>query len=147
MAADTMLLKPVMLISEPSSSSNLAEATRPNRTFKELRRRERTEVGRPRVIEYKEATLTNWMSPLIWSVIDRVSKHHPKMRPAEIVHELKLKDSVLFAKLAPQTLGAWIDRSGNHPAWSKKTLQRAAQGNNPGGLTTRVGVLVHCIYP
>jgi hypothetical protein len=109
MAADTMLLKPVMLISESSSLSSLVKATRPNRAFKELRRREWTEVGRPQVTEYKEATLTNWMSLLIWSIIDRVSKHHPKMKPAEIVHELKLKDPVLFTKLAPQTLGAWID--------------------------------------
>lgn len=135
-------IKPMLLISEPSLSLNLAEATRPNRVFKEEKRRERSEVGRPCVNVYKEAVLTNWMSPLIWSVIDRVSKHHPKMKPAEIVHELKLRDPVLFAKLAPQTLGAWIDRSGDNPVWGKKTLERVERGNSSGGLTTRIGVLV-----
>ena len=106
-------IKPTLLISELSSSRllsfNLAEATRPNHAFKEEKRHEQTDVGRPRVNVYKEAVLTNWMSPLIWSVIDRMSKQHPKMKPAKIVHELKLKDPILFAKLAPQTLGAWID--------------------------------------
>jgi hypothetical protein len=96
------------------------------------------------VTEYKEAVLTNWMLPLVWSVIDQVSKHHPNMKPTEIVHELKLKDPVLFDKLAPQTLGGWIDRSGVRPVWSGKTLERAARGKRPGGLTTRVGVLVRC---
>jgi hypothetical protein len=135
-------IKPMLLISEPSSSLNLAEATRPNRAFKKDTRHKRTDIGRPRTKVYKEATLMNWMSPLIWSVIDRTSKHHPEMKPNKIVHALKLKDPVLFAKLVPQTLGAWIDRSGNRPVLSKKTLQRVARGNSPGGLTTRVGVLV-----
>jgi hypothetical protein len=35
----------VVLVSEPSSSLNVAEATRPNRAFKEDKRRERTDVG------------------------------------------------------------------------------------------------------
>ena len=64
------------------------------------------------------------------------------MKPAEIVHELKLKDPILFAKLAPQTLGAWIDRFGDISVWSKKTIERVKRGNSPGGFTTRVGVLV-----
>ena len=137
-----MLLKLVVLVSGPPSSLNVAEATRPNRAFKEDKRHAQTEVGRPRVKEYKEAVLMNWMSPLVWSVIDRVSRGHSRMKPTEIVRELKLKDPILFAKLTTQTLGAWIDRSGDRPVWSEKTLERVGKGNKPGGLTTRVGVLV-----
>jgi hypothetical protein len=137
-----LYIKPKVVVSDSISLFNMAEATRPNRAFKEEKRRERTDVGRPRVNEYKEAILMNWMSPVVWSIIDRVSKHHPKMKPSEIVNELKLKDPILFAKLAPQTLGAWIDRSGDRPVWSERTLEWVATGNRPGGLTTRVGVLV-----
>ena len=66
----------------------------------------------------------------------------PKMSPKEIVNELQKKDLVLFAKLAPQTIGAWIDRTGEHPKWSVRTLEHVDQGDHPGGLKTRVGVLV-----
>ncbi len=64
------------------------------------------------------------------------------MSPSEIVKALQRKDNVLFAKLAPQTLGAWIDRTGEVPRWSDRTLERVERGNHPGGLKTRVGVLV-----
>ena len=67
------------------------------------------------------------------------------MKPTEIVNELKLKDPILLAKLVPQTLGAWIDRSGDRPVWNKRTLERVAIGNRPEGLTTRVTVLVCCV--
>ena len=70
----------------------------------------------------------------------------PQMSPTEIVKELRKKDSVLYAKLAPQTLGAWIDRTGDLPQWSDRTLERVSQANRPGGLRTRVGVLV-CLIP
>jgi len=66
----------------------------------------------------------------------------PKMSPVAIVKELQKKDGLLFAKLASQTVGAWIDRTGEVPRWSDRTLERVAQGNHPGGLKTRVGVLV-----
>ena len=67
------------------------------------------------------------------------------MSQAEIVRELKKIDPVVFAKLALQTLGAWIDISGESPCWSDKTLARVERGNSPGGLTMRVGVLIK--YP
>ena len=66
----------------------------------------------------------------------------PQMLPVEIVRELQKKDSVLFAKLAPQTVGGWIDRTGASPTWSVRTLQHVDLGNHPGGLKMRVGVLV-----
>lgn len=96
-----------------------------------------------RVKEYQEAKLTNWMTPLLWSIISRAAlRAGPGMRPAEIVKECRKIDTVLFAKLAPQTVGAWIDRSGERAVWSSKTLERVEKGNKPGGTTTRVGVLV-----
>ncbi|KAH7903292.1 hypothetical protein BJ138DRAFT_1020875 [Hygrophoropsis aurantiaca] len=64
------------------------------------------------------------------------------MSPAEIVKILHTTNWKFFKKLAPQTLGAWIDRSGKVPRWSDATLRRVEKGNKPGGLTTRVGILV-----
>ena len=83
------------------------------------------------------------MTPLLWSMISRAAVvTGPKMSPTEIVRELRKKDSVLFEKLAPQTVGGWIDRNGECPRWSERTLQRVEQANRPGGLKTRVRVLV-----
>ena len=86
------------------------------------------------------------MTPLLWSMISRAAHvAGPTMSPSDICKELKKKDSVLFAKLAPQTLGPWIDRSGESPKWSNRTLERVDRGNHPGGLKTRVGVLVSLV--
>lgn len=83
------------------------------------------------------------MTPLLWSIISRAAiVVSPKMSPVAIVKELQKKDGLLFAKLASQTVGAWIDRTGEVPRWSDRTLEWVAQGNRPGGLKTRVGVLV-----
>ena len=83
------------------------------------------------------------MTPLLWSMISRAAiVTGPKMSPTDIVRELRKKDAVLFEKLAPQTVGGWIDRSGEKPKWSQRTLERVERGNRPGGLKTRVGVLV-----
>jgi lipoate synthase len=64
------------------------------------------------------------------------------MRPTEIVRELQKMDSNLFSRLTSQTVGGWIDREGTAPRWSTCTLERVKQANKPGGVTTRVGVLV-----
>ena len=61
---------------------------------------------------------------------------------AKIVKELHKMEHKMFLKHAPQTVGAWIDRTGDRPRWSDATLERVKRGNKPGGLTTRVGVLV-----
>jgi len=83
------------------------------------------------------------MSPLLWMTIERVaSRFKPEMSPADIVRELKKLNSAQFGRLAPQTLGRWIDRTGESPRWSDKTIARVQDGNRPGGVTTRVGVLV-----
>lgn len=139
-------IKSLHLISEPASSIEVAEASRPKRQFVEDLRQGRTDVGRPRVKVYKAAVLTNWMTPLLWSIIERTAKRlGPRMGASEIARELQRTDPVLFKKIAPQTVGSWIDRTGVSPKWSQKTLECVTKGNRPGGLTTRVGILVHCI--
>jgi len=126
----------------------MAEMSRPQRAFKERLRQDRPKVGRPRINEYQGAVLTNWMSPLLWTTIDRIAiSLGPGMSPSEITCELKKLNYSQFAKLAPQTLGAWIDRSRTVARWSDRTLERVAAGNRPGGLTTRVGVLVRSSVP
>ena len=135
----------------PSSSSQalaVAEASRPCREFKEHLRQDRGKVGRPRSNAYEPTVLTNWMSPLLWMTIERVALHFkPEMSPADIVRELKKLNSAQFSRLAPQTLGRWIDRTGEAPRWSDKTIARVQDGNRPGGTTTRVGVLVCTMTP
>lgn len=124
----------------------VVEASRPNQTLKEEVCQQRGSVGHPRMVEYKPAILMNYYNPLIWVRIARVGVYcRPQMSPTQIIRELKKLDPVVFAKLVPQTLGAWIDRSGESPRWSDSTLAQVERGNSPGGLTTRVGVLIK--YP
>jgi hypothetical protein len=92
---------------------------------------------------YQPAKLTNWMNPFLWDSIEKAAKRAGyQMQPAEIVKELHKLDCKMFHKLAPQTVGAWIDRTGNHPQWSDATLERVKRGNKLGGLMTHIGVLV-----
>jgi len=102
-----------------------------------------TPQGRPKTTASQPAKLTNWMNPFLWATIEKAAKRAGhRMSPAEIVKELHKIDSKIFKKLAPQTVGAWIDRTGDCPRWSDITLEQVKRGNKPGGLTTRVGVLV-----
>ncbi|KAF8988989.1 hypothetical protein BDQ17DRAFT_1434762 [Cyathus striatus] len=66
------------------------------------------------------------------------------MSPSEIIKKLQKLNITLFKRLTSQTVGQWIDRSGEHACWSENTLKCIAAGNKPGGLTTRVGILVDC---
>ncbi|KAF8196183.1 hypothetical protein BJ912DRAFT_1056612 [Pholiota molesta] len=135
-----------LLSDPPPSSLNVAEASRPKRSLHEQERQQRGKVGRPRVSIYKPASQTNWMSPLLWIHIDRAATRClPKMSPAEICRELKKVDPVLFKALHPQTLRKWIDSKGDAPRWSDRTLERVVAGHSPGGLTTRIGILIK--YP
>lgn len=136
---------PVVLLTQ-TSTVNVAEASRPIREGTEHDRKMRGSVGRPRTNVYKPSVLVNWTAPLLWEIINRVSKRHmPNMSPADIVRDLKKFDPVLFDRLAPQTLGGWIDRSGDKACWSARTLERVEKGHRPGGETTRIGVLIK--YP
>ena len=125
-------------------SPNVAEQSRPRRALKEeIRAANDTPQGRKKTTMYQPAKLTNWMNPFLWDSIEKAAKRAGyQMRPAEIVKELHKIDRKMFHKLAPQTVGAWIDRTGDRPRWSDATLERVKRGNKPGGLTTRVGVLM-----
>jgi len=113
---------------------------------KEEARQERGTVGWPRINKYNESVLTNWTSPLLWIHIEKVASYcRPEMRPSMIVKELQKLDPILFKKIRQQTVGGWIDQTGEAPQWSDSTLKRVAAGHKPGGLTTRVGILVSSI--
>jgi hypothetical protein len=138
------ILPPSLLLCQPPTSTlNVAEASRPKRSLHEQKRQQRGKAGRPRAGIYKPAFQTNWMSPLLWTHIERVGiRCSPQMSPTEICRELKMLDPILFKTLCPQTLRKWIDTTGESPAWSARTLERVAAGYSSGGLSTRVGVLV-----
>ncbi|KAF5384182.1 hypothetical protein D9615_003148 [Tricholomella constricta] len=143
------LVKMANLVSSSSDWSptlNVPEVSRPNRVLKEDIRQERGTVGRPRTKEYKLAVLTNWMCPLLFCHIERAGRlAKPQMRPVDIVRTLQKLDDGLFAGLTSQVVGRWIDRTGEFPRWSDNTLMRVELGNKPGGITTRVGILMK--YP
>jgi hypothetical protein len=83
------------------------------------------------------------LNPFLWASIENAARQAGyQMNPLEVVKELHKLDGKVFKQLAPQTVGAWIDRTGDCPCWSDKTLERIKQGNKPGSLTTCVGVLV-----
>lgn len=141
-----MVLAKSLSLSDPIQPSfNVSEASRPKRSLRKDQRqkREAGSVSRPRTVEYKEALQTNWMSPLLWVHIKQAANNSlPQMSPTEICRELRKVDPVLFAGLHTQTLRRWIDSSGEQAVWSKRTLERVATGYSPGGMTTRIGVLV-----
>jgi hypothetical protein len=123
---------------------NIAEQSMPRRVLKEdIRAANDTLQGRPKTTTYQPAKLTNWMNPFLWDSIEKAEKRAGyQMHLAAIVKELQRIDGKIFHKLAPQTVGAWIDQTGDRPRWSSVTLERVKHGNAPGGLTTCVGVLV-----
>ena len=59
------------------------------------------------------------------------------MWPMEIINILKKLDPTLFARLAPQTVGNWIDQEGPAPHWSDTTLELVQLANKPGGVNQR----------
>ncbi|KAF9008239.1 hypothetical protein BDQ17DRAFT_1323607 [Cyathus striatus] len=121
-----LYLKTIKLQSQikPKTCVNIAEVSRPHRSFKEDLRDENDGIGWPRKPEnsYMEAKYMNWTNPLIYIHIDEAAR-----------------------KLKPQTLGRWIDQTGDRPRWNDAFMCRVVAGNKPGGLTTRVGVLIK--YP
>ena len=136
----------MQLVAPLESLIIVAEVSQPNQIAKEDGHQQWDKPGCPRVKEYKEAVLTNWKSPLLWHHINTVAiQCGPLMHPTEIVNMLKKLDPILFAHLAPQTLGSWIDWEGAALCWSDWTLKLVCLANKPGGVTTCVGVLVK--YP
>ena len=75
--------------------------------------------------------------------IDNVAERHkPLMSLIDIVQDLRKINPTQFGHLTPQVLGQWIDWDGESARWSDRTLECAQSGNSPGGVTTRVGVLI-----
>jgi hypothetical protein len=56
------------------------------------------------------------MNPFLWANIEKAAKRVGyRMSPANIVREVQKIDAIIFARLAPQTVGTWIDHTGDHP--------------------------------
>lgn len=94
---------------------NIAELTRPARAIKEkMKNQKRKPQGKKRKNQSRPAKNTNWLTPFCWSQIAMVAKQ------------------VGFAGINRTTIDGWIDRSGDQPRWTEKTLQRVENGNSPG---------------
>lgn len=105
------------MLFDSSSSLDIAEQSRPRCTLKEdIRQSNDTPQGWRRTTTYQTAKLTNWMNPFLWANIEKAMKRAGyQMSPTDIVREACKIDSAIFDRLAPQTVGTWIDRTGEHP--------------------------------
>jgi DDE superfamily endonuclease len=89
-----------------------------------------------------DAVCVNWQHPLLWSqIVQATAKVGYGMSPLAIATELKRRDPEQFARITPQVIGAWIDRSGTRPVWKPEVIQRAQNGNQPPGRVTRTNIL------
>ncbi len=141
-----MLQEPPLL----DQGGSVAELSRPiregERKFKAKRKKPQ---GRKETHQSKNAIYHNWFSPFLFKQIDnaRIFAGGPKWSTRAIVSDLKKRDGVVFAKLNRTTVDLWIDRTGEKPKWSDKTLERIQKGNhleNPNA--GRKGVLVRCFH-
>ncbi|KAF7371545.1 DDE superfamily endonuclease [Mycena venus] len=95
----------------------------------------------------KDAKLTNWFHPLIWSqVITAAARAGRSWHPSAIVREARKLNLGVFWKLTPQVVGRWIDPEANAAGvskWKDSVLRNVAwaKGNSPGGHLTRTGIL------
>lgn len=105
--------------------------------------------GRKRTRPDKDAVYTNWMTPTLWPQIESAAKHPSvgsKMSSTALVKVLRQKNFEMFQYLSHTTVEGWIDRNGDKPRWSEKTLARAEAGNfqgHPNG--GRRGILVRIV--
>lgn len=76
----------------------------------------------------------NWLAPFIFPRIKAAARfaRGPNMSVRHIVMELHKQDQKTFARISPNTIDGWIDRSGPVPRWSDAVLKRAARGHEPG---------------
>jgi hypothetical protein len=112
----------------------VAELTRPARAINEkMRSQKRKPQRRKRKNQPRPAKNNNWLTPFCWSQIVIVAKQVGwKMSASAIADGLKKHDPITFARINRTTINGWIDRSGDRPRWTEKTLQRAENGNSPG---------------
>ena len=126
--------------------ATVSELSRPARTLKrKFKDRTRKPQGQKAFRSPREARYTNWFSPFLFQQIEnaRIMAGGPTWSTRAIERELKKKDSVTFKAFSRKTLDTWIDRSGNKPRWSDKTLARIKKGNDVENVNAgRKGVLV-----
>ncbi|KAI0308595.1 hypothetical protein OF83DRAFT_219369, partial [Amylostereum chailletii] len=121
-----------------------SERSRPHRAFKIEQRATKDNRGRKRKHEDKQAQTSNWTNSLLFEQIIRAGREAgPRMRPTEIVKILQRRNPNDFAKITPQVIGRYIDRSSSLPKWKPSVLNRVKDraGAKPGGHNTRSGVL------
>lgn len=88
----------------------------------------------------------NWAQPALFRQIDNTARSiGGTWSPVEIVRSLKKSNPKDFSRLTPQVVGKWIcpiAKKQGVSQWSVKVMARVKRGNQPGGETTRTGVLV-----
>jgi len=135
---------------EPSTKKfqqNIAELTRPSRTYKDKEQEAHCKPqGRKQKNKTQAAKYKNWHTPFCWSQILTATKRAGwEMSAKRIAKELKRMDSTIFETISPNTIDSWIDRSGDKPRWKDSVLQRmdSLTGNSPGhNKGGRQGILV-----
>ena len=91
----------------------------------------------------------NWFSPFLFTQIEtaRVTSGGPHWSTRAIFNKLKKRDPETFQGLGRSTINRWIDRTGDKPKWSERTLERIKRGNEPGHDNCgRKGIFVTIIY-
>ncbi|CAK5265356.1 unnamed protein product [Mycena citricolor] len=132
---------------DDSDINDLAEVSRPARKLsrkshadagssKPKRGRKPKHTGPP-----EDAKRVNWQHPLIWPQLVLARKRAGSWSPIDIWRQAQLLNKALFKRLAPQTIGTWIESSRGISHWSESCLARVAKGNAPGGQSTRSGIL------
>jgi hypothetical protein len=114
---------------------SIAELSRPahalNQKFMEKRRKPQ---GRKSKNDDQQTKYHNWLTPFLFTQIEsaKVTSGGPRWSTRSIVKELKKRDPKTFQGLSRTTMDKWIDRTGDKPKWSEKTLERVKRGNDPG---------------
>jgi len=128
----------------------VAEASRPQRDYKEDSRKGNKPCGRKRLHPPTKSKYTNWFSPFLWSQIETAAQQAGKpWSPREITRRAKLLNKKAFEKLTEQVVGRWIDPEAKKEGisrWKDSVLAHVEHGNAPGGGNTRVGILVRRSY-
>jgi hypothetical protein len=129
-----------------AQNSLAAEILRPLRSFKEAEREKNCETrGRKRKPENEpaDAERINWRAPHLAQFIVDAQHLSGSWKPTEIVRRVRIMSPTLFARILPQVIGTYIDRTASQPQWTAAFKNRLGlRGYRPGGAITRVGILV-----
>lgn len=132
--------------SDSPSQSDLAEWSRPERSFKTKQKekaRKESNIGRPSTGgQPHRAIATNWFEPHLWTIITSEARFVPSMSPKELENRLRANHPRLFGNIRAQVLGRMMARDKNgKKVWSMQTLERAERHNGHNGHSTRHGIL------